>query len=106
MSKGHLAAPTLKTLFVLWLCLFGFVFHSFVFNGIYFSEQRETLPLAESRGEPDFSDSHTHEHEDDMTLPDNIAPHVLVGSESRLLGAHLSTPSREPNPLFPPPKRQ
>jgi hypothetical protein len=86
------------------VCLCSLVLHNSVFYGIDTSEHEETLPLAEARGEPDSSDSHTHELDDNMTSLDNITPHILVGLASRLQGAHLSTLSHTPNLFLPPPK--
>ena len=97
--------PTLKTLFILCVCLCSLVLHNSAFYGIDTSEHEETLPLAEARGEQDSSDSHTHthEHNDDMTSLVNITPSVLVGLASRMRGAHLSSLSHTPNQLLPPP---
>jgi hypothetical protein len=103
-----LVKPTLKTLFILCVCLSSFVLHNSVFYGIVTYDNEETLPLAEATEEPESSDSHghIHEHEDDMTSLDNITPHVLLGLASRLRGASLSSLSHSPNPLLPPPKSQ
>ena len=106
MSRYQPVRQTLKMLFILCMWLCSFVLHNSVFYGIYTSVHRETLPLADTRGEPDSSDSHAHEHEDDMTSPGKIISHVLAGLASRLQGAHLSTLSHTPNPLLPPPKSQ
>ena len=97
--------PTLKTLFLLCVCLCSFVLHNSVFYGIDTFEYEETLPLAETRGEQDSSDActHTHEPEDDMTLLNNVASHALVAPASRMGGGYPSTLSQPPNPLLPPP---
>jgi hypothetical protein len=98
MSRNQSVKLSLKTLLILCIWIFGFVFH----NSIYTFEHKETLPVASARAELDSSDA--HEHEDDLTSPGKITPHVLIGIMPRLQGAHLSAFHNTPIPIIPPPK--
>ena len=96
--------PTLKTLFVLCVCLCNLVLRLSFYDGVHTSMQIESQSPLETRAETTLSDSHACE--EDITSPSGTIPVSTLGLGFRLLAAHFSTLSYIPIPLLPPPESE